>query len=104
MSSQSLLSAWYVAGALLRYTAGCVAISFRDRTHAISVSLLARASLRGPQKDSTSKPRRLCGADGDSWLLRACLEYRGYLDERSSGTGSPSAKAGAHSNASDVGK
>ena len=48
LSGQSVLVAWQVAGAFLRHPRGRDLVPFGNRPHAVSVSLFARAALRGP--------------------------------------------------------
>ena len=54
--SQSILSPWKVACAFLRHAFRRIVVSFGDRTHAFSVSLLSPPTLRQPQDDSAGKP------------------------------------------------
>src|SRR5205807_8633401 len=104
MPGQSLLCAWKLAGAVLRDTLRGYVISFMHRTHAISLSLLARAPVCRSQGHSSGKPGRLHGADGGSGIAGACIEHRAHLDVRSAGTGGAVAEAGVYSHAADVGK
>ena len=75
-------------------TFGASAVSLWIGTHAVSVSLLARAPVWRPQQDSAGKPGGLQGAAGDSGIVRPCAEHCPHLDGGSAGTGSVAADAG----------